>query len=315
MTPTAATPDAATAIDVSGLTRRYGAITAVDGLSFTVPRGQVVTVLGPNGAGKTTTLETLEGFAAPDAGSVRVLGLDPWRQSGALRPKIGVMLQAGGAHLSARAGEALSLVARCSANPLDTGWLLEVLGLGEVVGVPVRRLSGGQVQRLSLAMALVGRPELLILDEPTAGMDPQVRHLVWDLIRAARRDGMTVLLTTHLLDEAELLSDRILIIDHGRLLADGSPAELVAGSAPELTFAARPGLDLIELAGLLPADVTTAEPSPGHYRLTGQGISPDVLATVTAFCARNGVMPQRMHTGARSLDEVYLQLTGSQVRS
>jgi ABC-2 type transport system ATP-binding protein len=312
VTPASPAPDPLPAIEVDGLTRRYGSLTAVDNLSFTVPPGQVLTVLGPNGAGKTTTLEILEGFAAPDAGTVTVLGLDPWRQSAALRPRIGVMLQTGGAHQSARAGEMLDLVARCSANPLDTGWLLDTLGLSAAARTPVRRLSGGQLQRLSLAMALVGRPDLLILDEPTAGMDPQVRHLVWDLIRAARRDGVTVLLTTHLLDEAELLSDRILIIDHGRLLADGSPADLVAGSAPELRFTATPGLDLTDLP--LPGTVTAAEPSPGHYRLTGEGISPDVLAAVTAFCARNGVMPGDLHTGARSLDEVYLQLTGNQVR-
>lgn len=315
MTLSSAGSDARLAIEVSGLTRRYGDLTAVDQLSFAVPRGQVLTVLGPNGAGKTSTLETLEGFASPDGGTVRVLGLDPWRQSAALRPKVGVMLQAGGAHLSARAGEMLQLVAHCSARPMDAGWLLNTLGLSEVAQVPVRRLSGGQVQRLSLAMALIGRPELLILDEPTAGMDPQVRHLVWDLIRAARRDGVTVLLTTHLLDEAELLSDRILIIDHGRLLADGSPAELVADTGTELTFTAEPGLDLAALADQLPATVTAAETAPGHFRLSGDKISPQVLATVTAFCARQGVMPQHLQTGGRTLDEVYLKLTGSQVRS
>jgi ABC-2 type transport system ATP-binding protein len=201
--------------------------------------------------------------------------------------------------------------------------LLEVLGLTEQTRLPVRRLSGGQLQRLNLAMALVGRPELLILDEPTAGMDPQVRHLVWDLIRAARTDGVTILLTTHLLDEAELLADRVLILDHGTLLADGSPAELVAGGRPRLTFTAPPGLDLDGLRSALrdalsdngSAPLAVSETQPGSYLIAGDRITPDVLAAVTTFCARNGVMPQHLHTGAGSLDQVYLELTGRQVRS
>ena len=197
---------------------------AVNGLSFRLARGSLLALLGPNGAGKTTTVEICEGFTKADAGQVRVLGLDPWRQGPSLRPRIGVMLQAGGAHASARTGEMLDLMARCSANPLDPAWLLDVLGLSSSTRTPVRRLSGGQVQRLSLAMALVGRPEMLFLDEPTAGMDPQARHLVWDLLRAARADGVSILLTTHLLDEAELLADRIVIIDNGRSVADGTPA-------------------------------------------------------------------------------------------
>jgi len=301
------------AVEVVRLTRRYGPVTAVDSLSFTARRGEVLTVLGPNGAGKTSTLGVIEGFARADSGTVRVLGMDPWRDSRRLRPQVGVMLQAGGAHLSARAGEMLELVASCSARSHDTRWLLDVLGLTEVSGTPVRRLSGGQVQRLSLAMALAGRPELLILDEPTAGMDPQARRLVWELIAAARADGVSILLTTHLLDEAQRLSDRVLIIDNGRSVADGSPAELVAGGAPQLTFSAAPALDLRELGDRLPDSIIAAETTAGEYRLTGD-ITPAVVASVTAFCAEAGVMPTDLHTGARSLDEVYLELTGRQVR-
>src|SRR6476646_4074147 len=215
---------------IDGLVRRFGSLRAVDGLSFSVPRGSLVALLGPNGAGKTTTLDVCTGFARPDAGTVRVLGLDPWRQSARLRPRIGVMLQAGGSHAAARAGEMLRTIAGCSANPHDPDWLLEVLGLQPVARTPIRRLSGGQVQRLSLAMALVGRPELLFLDEPTAGLEPQARHLVWDLLRVARADGVTILLATHLLDEAELLSDRVVIVDHGRVVAQGTPAELNGGA-------------------------------------------------------------------------------------
>jgi ABC-2 type transport system ATP-binding protein len=223
------------------------------------------------------------------------------------------MLQAGGAHASARTGEMLKLMARLSANPLDPAWLLDVLGLSGSARTPIRRLSGGQVQRLSLAMALVGRPELLFLDEPTAGLDPQARHLVWDLLRALRADGVSVLLTTHLLDEAELLADHIVILDNGRSVADGTPAELTGGSSAELRFTAAPGLDLDLLRRALPLGYTVAEPARGRYLVTGD-IVPATMATVTSFCAMLGVLPTGLQVGTRSLDEVYLDLTGKQLR-
>jgi ABC-2 type transport system ATP-binding protein len=294
------------AVTVDGLVRRYGSRLAVDGVSFTAARGQLLAVLGPNGAGKTSTLDACTGFARPDAGTVRVLGFDPWRRSGELRPRIGVMLQAGGAHGSARAGEMLRTIAACSANPHRPQWLLDVLGLTEVAGTPVRRLSGGEVQRLSLAMALVGRPELLFLDEPTAGMDPRARRDVWELLRAARSDGVTILLTTHLLDEAELLADRVVILDRGRVVADAPPRDLV-GSA-RLRFSARPGLDLALLRAALPAGYEAREHDAGQYVVDGE-IDPGTVATVTAFCARVGVLPGDLRIGGRTLDEVYLELT------
>lgn len=312
-TPTAQQP----LVAVSGLVRRFGGTTAVDGIDLTVDRGQVVCLLGPNGAGKSTTLTTVEGFARPDAGRVRVFGLDPERDTAQVRPRIGVMLQAGGAHLSARAGDMLTLIARCARHPHDPSWLLDVLGLGGIARIPVRRLSGGQIQRLNLAMALVGRPELLVLDEPTAGMDPQARHLVWDLVRAVRADGVGVLLTTHLLDEAELLGDDIVIIDHGRIVAQGSPAALVAGRAPRLSFAVSPVLPpaaLDELAAALhPLEVSVDPTVTGRYTVGGT-ITGDVVATVTTICARHGALLSDLRTGARSLDEVYLEVTGAEVR-
>jgi ABC-2 type transport system ATP-binding protein len=226
------------------------------------------------------------------------------------------MLQAGGAHAAARAGEMLEVIARCSAQPLNSAWLLETLGLQDAARTPVRRLSGGQVQRLSLAMALVGRPELLFLDEPTAGMDPQARHLVWDLLQAARSDGVTILLTTHLLDEAELLADRVVIIDHGRVVADGSPAELTggAGAHGQLRFAAASGLDIELLRMALPDGYAVRELTLGRYLVEGD-ILPATVATVTSFCAQMGVMPGDLQVGRRSLDDVYLDLTGRGIRS
>ena len=303
-----------TALVVDGLVRRFGSLRAVDGLSFSVPRGALVALLGPNGAGKTTTLDVCTGFARPDAGGVRALGLDPWRHKAALRPRIGVMLQAGGSHAAARVGEMLEVIARCSARPLDPAWLLRTLGLQDCTKTPVRRLSGGQVQRLSLAMALVGRPELLFLDEPTAGMDPQARHLVWDLLRAARSDGVSILLTTHLLDEAELLADRVVIIDHGRVVADGSPAELTGGAHGQLRFAAASGLDVELLQLALPEGYAVQEVAFGRYLVEGN-IVPATVATVTSFCARVGVMPGDLKVGRRSLDDVYLELTGREIRT
>ncbi|MGH2512846.1 MAG: ABC transporter ATP-binding protein, partial [Candidatus Limnocylindrales bacterium] len=199
------------ALEIRGLIKRYGDLTAVDGLSFTAPRGQVLALLGPNGAGKTTTVEICEGFRRPDAGEIRVLGLDPQRDRNELAPRIGAMLQTAGAYQAARAGEMLRLVASYSRNPLDPGLLLEMLGLTDAAGTPFRRLSGGQQQRLALAMAVIGRPELVFLDEPTAGLDPQARHATWDIVRALRADGVAVVLTTHYMEEAERLADQVLV--------------------------------------------------------------------------------------------------------
>ncbi|HYH29460.1 MAG TPA: ABC transporter ATP-binding protein, partial [Pseudonocardia sp.] len=214
------------AVEITGLVKRYGSTTAVDGLDLRMERGSLLALLGPNGAGKTTTVEICEGFLRPDEGEVRVLGMNPGREGSALRPRIGVMPQGGGAYPGVRADEMLGLVAACAANPLEPAWLLDVLGLSGARKTPFKRLSGGQQQRLSLACALVGRPELLFLDEPTAGMDPQARRLVWDLLGALRADGVSVLLTTHLMEEAETLADTVVIVDHGKVIVEGSPQSL-----------------------------------------------------------------------------------------
>ena len=302
------------ALELVGLRRTFGSLAAVDDLSFAVPRGTLLALLGPNGAGKTTTVEMCEGFLKPTSGTVRVLGLDPWESADQLRPRLGVMLQSGGAHASARAVEMLDLIGRCSADPLDAGWLLAELGLTSVARTPIRRLSGGQVQRLSLAMALIGRPELLFLDEPTAGLDPAARHLVWDLLRAARADGVTIVLTTHLMDEAELLADQVVIMDHGKSVASGTTAELLGDELPHLRFAAISGLDLALLLQALPLGYTAAEVRPGEYRVDGD-INPSAMATVTSWFARVGVLATDLHVGRRSLDDVYLDLTGRKIRA
>jgi ABC-2 type transport system ATP-binding protein len=310
------------AVEVSNLVRRYGrpgtagATTAVDGVSFTLERGELLALLGPNGAGKTTTLETCEGYHRPDAGTVRVLGLDPVTAHDQLTPRIGVMLQSGGIYPGARAGESLALAAAAAAHPLDRHLLAERLGLGPVLRTTYRRLSGGEKQRLALAIALVGRPELVFLDEPTAGMDPQARRATWELIDELRADGVAVLLTTHFMDEAERLADRVVIVDSGRVVAEGSPVALTTlGDGEErLRFNAPARLPLASLLRALPAGLTAAESQPGEYLVTGP-LDPGVLVAVTSWCAESGAMLSDLHTSRRTLEDVFLELTGRELRT
>ncbi|ASO20000.1 ABC-2 type transport system ATP-binding protein [Actinoalloteichus hoggarensis] len=310
MTTTADQP----AVEVEKLAKRFRSTVAIDGLSLRLDRGRVLALLGPNGAGKTTTVEICEGFQRPDSGRVRVLGLDPIADANALRPRVGVMPQGGGAYPGVRAEEMLRLVASCAARPLDVSWLLTTLGLDSARRTPFKRLSGGQQQRLSLACALVGRPELVFLDEPTAGLDPQSRHLVWELIEALRSDGVSVLLTTHLMDEAERLADRVVIVDGGAVVAEGSPAELTSEDDQRLRFRSRAGLDLALLTTALPDGCTAQEISAGEYAVCGR-IDPQVASTVAAWCARHEVFAQDMRLARRSLEEVFLELTGRELRS
>jgi ABC-2 type transport system ATP-binding protein len=305
---------AAPVVQIQALVKRYGPKTAVDGLDLVAGAG-ITAVLGPNGAGKTTTIETCEGYRRPDAGRVRVLGLDPVREASALRPRIGVMLQSGGVYSGARAEEMLRHVARLHAHPLDVDALIERLGLGSCGRTAYRRLSGGQQQRLALAMAVVGRPELVFLDEPTAGLDPQARRATWDLVRDLRADGVSVILTTHHMDEAEQLADDVAIVDAGRVIAQDSPEMLCRGGAENtLRFSGRPGLDVASLLKALPSGSGAAEIVPGSYRVTGD-VGPQLLATVTSWCAQHGVMPERIAVERHTLEDVFLELTGKELRS
>lgn len=302
-------------VRLRGVTKRYGSTTAVSDLDLEVNAAEVLALLGPNGAGKTTTVEMCEGFVKPDSGAIEVLGLDPIADNARVRERIGVMLQGGGGYPAARAGEMLNLVASYAANPLDPGWLLDTLGLTDAARTTYRRLSGGQQQRLALACALVGRPELVFLDEPTAGMDAHARVVVWELIDALRRDGVTIVLTTHQLKEAEELADRIVIIDRGSAVAAGTPAELMhSGAEDQLRFTAPRRLDLSLLTAALPEDYSAREVSPGEYLVEGK-IDPQVLATVTAWCARLNVLATDVRVEQRSLEDVFLDITGKELRS
>jgi ABC-2 type transport system ATP-binding protein len=310
-----AAAEARPAVEIVGMVKRYGDRSAVDGLTLTAARGQVTAILGPNGAGKTTTIETCEGYRRADSGLVRVLGLDPATDGRRLRPRIGVMLQSGGFPPSVPCGEYLVLLSRLHARPLDPRWLLDIVGLTGVARTPFKRLSGGQQQRLSLAAAVIGRPELVFLDEPTAGMDPQARHATWDLVCALRDGGVSVILTTHFMEEAERLSDYVVVIDHGRAVASGSPAKLT-GSTGQLRFRAQPGLDTESLITALPPGTAAKESPAGHYLIEVQAaVDPGLLAAVTAWCAERGVLPSSLKIESRTLEDVFLELTGRDLRS
>jgi len=252
------------AVVCDGVVIRYGDTLAVDRLSFVGRAGQVVALLGPNGAGKTSTVEALEGYRPVAGGSVRVLGLDPRDDHAALVPDIGVMLQNGGVYPMLGPAQMLELFARYYDDPEDPAGLLDLVGLGPVRRTPWRRLSGGEQQRLSLALALVGRPRVLFLDEPTAGVDPEGRIVVRSIIADQRDRGICVVLTTHELAEAERLADHVVIIDHGRTLAEGSPAELASGTADgSIRFTTDPGLDTAALAAAIGPGTTLDEERPG----------------------------------------------------
>ena len=304
------------ALEVRDLVKSYGAQRAVDGLSLTVERGELLALLGPNGAGKTTTIEICEGFRTPDAGQIRVMGFDPIREGAALKPLVGVMLQDGvGGYPSARAGELLELFASYARHPHDPARLLDMVGLEAARGTQVRRLSGGQKQRLSLALALVGRPAMVFLDEPTAGMDPQARRGTWDLIRQLRGDGVSVVLTTHFLDEAEQLADQIAVMASGRLVAVGTPAELTrSGAEGQIRFRAPHGLRLTSLVDALPVGTHALEEAPGRYVVTGE-VNPQLLAALTAWCASIDVLAEEVTVERRSLEDVFFELTDGELRT
>jgi ABC-2 type transport system ATP-binding protein len=293
---------------VRDLVVRYGPVTAVDGLTLTLPSEGVTALLGPNGAGKTTTVEVCEGLRRPSAGSVRVLGRDPADRDPAQRARVGVMLQSGGVPSAARAVETLRHVARLHRDPVDVDALALRLGLNSIGRTPYRRMSGGERQRLSLAMALVGRPELVFLDEPTAGLDVQGRHATWELVRELAADGVGVVLTTHYLEEAERLADRVAVIDRGRLVAFDTVAALLDDAQAHVGFSARAGAELGPLRTLLGPAFAVEETAPGRYRVSG----PDdgrLLATVSTWCADQGLRLQDVQSGHRTLEDLFLDLT------
>jgi len=304
------------AVHVWSLRKTYGAQVAVRDLSFEVRAGEIFALLGPNGAGKTTTVEMLEGYRRPDAGSVRVLGYDPLREAAALKPQIGVMLQQDGLYPSLRAAEVLRLYARFFVAPQDPDALLRLVGLTEAAGTRCRHLSGGQKRRLALAVALVGRPRLLFLDEPTTGMDPQARRATWDILLGLKERGATILLTTHFMDEAERLADRVAIIDAGALIALDTPAGLTRAQSTtgtEVAFRGPAGMDLTALAAL-PAARAARAAAPARYVLE-TGDPRALLVELTTYLRDGGHDLSDLRVGRSSLEDVFLRLTGKEMRA
>ena len=301
------------AIVVDNFSKSYGSHRVVDQLTFTVHRGEIFALLGPNGAGKTTTIETLEGYRTVDKGSVRVLGLDPIREARSLKPQIGVMLQQDGLYPGLTAREVLQLFAGYFRHPQKVDSLLERVGLLADSKTRCRRLSGGQKRRLALAVALVGDPSLVFLDEPTAGMDPQARLATWEIIRDLKRNGATVLLTTHLMDEAERLADRVAIIDHGRLIALDTPGQLTGvQNATMVRFVAQAGLDCAQLAAL-PSANKAEEIRPGSYLIETED-APALIAELALWLRQQKITLTELRVGHGSLEDVFLRLTGTEMK-
>ena len=308
------TPRAATAvIDAQGLRKRYGPVQAVDGVSFQVERGEVFGMLGPNGAGKTTTVEMLEGLRKPDGGQALVLGIDVAREPDRLKERIGVQLQTAALYPNLTVTEVIDLFRSFYRQRRPTRELIAALDLTERKDALTKVLSGGQRQRLSVALALINDPELIFLDEPTTGMDPAARRSLWDLVLVLQERGTTVLLTTHYMEEAEQLCDRIAIMDHGKILEMGTVKELVERRFQELSirFDALPGLE-DERLRVLPA-VTRVVHEEGAVAL----YTHDVAATIGGLLEATralGQEPQNLAVRRATLEDVFLDLTGRALR-
>ncbi|HEV8403572.1 MAG TPA: ABC transporter ATP-binding protein [Candidatus Limnocylindrales bacterium] len=303
---------------VEELVKRYDGRTVLDGVSLTIHGGELLALLGPNGAGKTTTVEIVEGYRRADGGTARVLGSDPASGGPALRARVGLMLQGGGIDPRARPRETLRQYGRFHADPRDADELLELVGLTTVAGTRYRRLSGGERQRLGLALALVGRPEVVILDEPTAGMDPEARATTRAIVAGLRDDGAAVLLTSHDLTDVERLADRIVVLDGGRVVASGSPAELAAGATPRLRFRLDRALDPIgsedlgqTLAAIRPGVRVVPDGDGARYRLDGTPPDAAIVAAIAAWCVTADHLIVELRTSGGSLEDVYLELVGA----
>lgn len=305
---------------VDSLRKDFGPVAALDGrmvrvlngISLTARAGSVTTLLGSNGAGKSTTLACAQGLLKPDGGTVRLLGEDPSNASASLRSRVGVMLQDGGLPPTSRPLQLLNHVASMYAQPADVPALADRLGLNEFAHTTIRRLSGGQKQRVALAAALVGDPEVVFLDEPSAGLDPQSRRAVFDLIKELRERGLCIVLTTHLMEDAQRLSDYVYIIDGGANVAEGTVPELTARATADadsrsLDFSARPGLVAGGTAPRLECGEPILEIEPGRYRVRALR-SPTDLAAVAAWWSAEGVFPTAISMEPRSLEDVFLEI-------
>jgi ABC-2 type transport system ATP-binding protein len=300
----------APAVDVRDLVVRYGARTAVSGLGFQAAAGQVTALVGPNGAGKTSTVEACVGLRRPDRGTITLLGepVGPGGPPAGLRARVGVMLQDGGLYGTARPLELVRHVASLYPRRREPAELLERLGIDPATRTTIRRLSGGEQRRVAAAAALVGRPELAFLDEPTAGLDSLARREFHDLVRELVDDGATIVLTTHVMDDVERLADHVVVVASGRVVRDGSVPDLL-GDEETVGFRGPLHADLSGLRAVLPADGDVVEDPPGHYRVSGAA-DPLVLSAIASWCAQNGIRTADLSVGRRSLEDVVVDLVG-----
>jgi len=300
-------------VQVSAIRKTYGGTVAVDDVSFDVHEGEIFGLIGPNGAGKTTTMECVEGLRAPDRGAISVLGLNPVRDVYALQNRIGVQLQEAQLQKRIKVREAVGLWASLYKHPVDGDRLLEQLGLSDKRDAWFMTLSGGQKQRLFIALALIHDPELVFLDELTTGLDPQARRAIWDLVRGIRARGKTVFLTTHLMEEAERLCDRVAIIDRGRIIDIGTPDELIRRHAPEQTvIVATPDGSSDEHFRLI-AGVESVSSHNGRFTIRGRG--DDLVTRVIACVADNRMPVTDFRTERATLEDVFLNETGHSIRN
>ena len=293
-------------VEVRELTKRYGSHAAVDGVSFAVEEGEIFGILGPNGAGKTTTVETIAGLRKPTGGTIRVLGLDPQQNRDRLRPLVGVQLQESELPERMTAAEAVGLFASFYADPEDPARLIDDLGLTEKRQTQYRNLSGGQKQRLSIALALVGKPKVAILDELTTGLDPQARRETWQVIESIRDRGVTVLLVTHFMEEAERLADRVAIIDGGRIVAIDTPAGIISRLDAEQTLRFRPSAPIEDGLLIDLPEVNDVKRAGPVVVVTGIG---NLIHAVTSVLAQHGVVANDLRVEQANLDDAYLALT------
>ncbi|MFD4991365.1 ABC transporter ATP-binding protein [Cellulosimicrobium cellulans] len=296
-----------TALEVRNLHKRYGDRVAVDDVSLAVEDGEIFGIIGPNGAGKTTTVECVAGLRTPDSGTISVLGLDPATDRAEVREQLGVQLQESSFPDAITVAEALDLYSSFYRDPVDWRELMELLDLTEKRDTRYKALSGGQKQRLSIALALVGGPKVAILDELTTGLDPQARRDTWSLVERVRDTGVTIVLVTHFMDEAERLSDRIAVVNGGRVAAVDTPAGLIAqaNAAQQVRFRVSQPLDRRLLIGL--PDVTDVENTADRWRVTGRG---QLLSSVAGALARAHVVAEDLRVDQRTLDDAFVALTG-----
>ena len=299
-------------IQVSGIRKTYGATVAVSDVSFEVKEGEIFGLIGPNGAGKTTTMECVEGVRRPDRGTISILGLDPFRDVYQLQNRIGVQLQQAQLQKRIKVWEAVDLWASLYTRKVDANRLLEQLGLDTKRNAWFMTLSGGQKQRLFIALALINDPEVVFLDELTTGLDPQARRAIWELVRGIRERGKTVFLTTHLMEEAERLCDRVAIIEHGLIIDIGTPEELVKRHCPVRTVVLATDNALAEeyLQSIPSAEIVTREES----RLTIQGKGDDFITEVIQCLSDNRIRVTDFRTVLPNLEDVFLKLTGRSIR-